>query len=91
MKIDNITQLAPAKALPEGKRGDEATAATKGGAADTSANVSRLRQSGTDTSQDIDSVRVEELRRAIAEGRLEIRVDKIADGLIDSLRERLEP
>ena len=38
----------------------------------------------TDSSQDIDMARVNEIRQAISEGRLEIRSERIADGLIAS-------
>ncbi|MCX2780099.1 flagellar biosynthesis anti-sigma factor FlgM [Microbulbifer thermotolerans] len=89
MKIDNIAQLTAPKAPRESARNETAPAA-KTEAAEASADVSLLRQPGTDNSQDIDSVRVEELRQAIAEGRLEIRADKIADGLIKSVRELVE-
>ena len=54
-----------------------------------SAPVSDLSQSGNDGSQDIDQARVDELRQAIAEGRLEIRADRIADGLIASVQDLL--
>lgn len=40
-----------------------------------------------DTSQDIDTARVNEIRQAISEGRLDIRADKIADAIIASARE----
>lgn len=42
------------------------------------------------TDQDIDLVTVEAIREAIREGRLEIRADRIAEGLIASVRELLE-
>ena len=38
----------------------------------------------------VDSARVAEIRQAIAEGRFEINPEKIADGLIASVREMLE-
>lgn len=41
-------------------------------------------------SEDIDLARVAELRQAIREGRLEINAERIADGLIASVREQLE-
>ncbi|MFD2189655.1 flagellar biosynthesis anti-sigma factor FlgM [Pistricoccus aurantiacus] len=53
------------------------------------ASVTRLSQASTNASQDIDTARVAEVRQAISEGRLEIRADKIADGLIDSVRDML--
>lgn len=41
------------------------------------------------TSQDIDQARVNDLRQAILEGRLEMNTDKIADGLLASVRDML--
>lgn len=90
MKIENITQLTSAKTPREGGRGEAATS-TSSGVEEASTNVRLLRQPSADSSQDIDTVRVEELRQAIAEGRLEIRAEKIADGLIESLHELLKP
>ncbi|MCE9683072.1 flagellar biosynthesis anti-sigma factor FlgM [Halomonas alkalisoli] len=50
------------------------------------AATTHLRQNATDTSHDIDTARVEEIREAIREGRMEIRAERIADGLIESLQ-----
>ncbi|MCE9665024.1 flagellar biosynthesis anti-sigma factor FlgM [Halomonas sp. M5N1S17] len=49
------------------------------------AATTHLRQNATDTSRDIDTARVDEIREAIREGRMEIRAERIADGLIESL------
>lgn len=46
-----------------------------------------LSQAATDTSRDIDTARVDEIREAISEGRLEVRADRIADRLIESLQQ----
>lgn len=89
MKIDKISHLSPAKGAGESKSSDRPPAAADA-AAPGSSDVSRLRQPGADGSRDIDTARVAEIRQAIAEGRLEIRADRIADGLIDSVRELLE-
>lgn len=40
-----------------------------------------------ETDDDIDTAKVEEIRQAIAEGRIKIDPSKIADGLLASLRE----
>lgn len=40
-----------------------------------------------DASHDIDSARVNEVRQAITEGRLQLNADRIADGIIASARE----
>ncbi|GGX77932.1 hypothetical protein GCM10007160_01450 [Litchfieldella qijiaojingensis] len=53
------------------------------------AAITHLSQSTGDSGQDIDLARVEEIRQAISEGRLEIRAERIADGLIDSVRDLL--
>ncbi|EPC04551.1 hypothetical protein L861_04300 [Litchfieldella anticariensis FP35 = DSM 16096] len=55
----------------------------------TPASVTHLSQSAGNSNQDIDSARVEEIRQAISEGRLEIHAERIADGLIDSVRDLL--
>ena len=41
-------------------------------------------------SRDFDVARVAEIRRAISEGRYQVNAGKIADGLIDSVRELLK-
>lgn len=41
-------------------------------------------------SQDVDSARVGKIRQAILEGRLQINAERIADGLIASVREQFE-
>jgi len=52
--------------------------------------TTHLSQAATDVSQDIDTARVEELRDAIREGRLDVRADRIADGLIESVKDLLD-
>lgn len=53
------------------------------------AAMTHLSQRASDPSQDIDTARVGEIREAIREGRLEIRAERIADGLIANVREML--
>ncbi|MFO8044943.1 MAG: flagellar biosynthesis anti-sigma factor FlgM [Halomonas sp.] len=48
-----------------------------------------LSHEAANASQDIDVARVAEIREAIRDGRLEIHADRIADGLIDNVRELL--
>ena len=43
----------------------------------------------TDDSGDIDTARVNDIRQAISEGRLELDTSKIADGLVQSVRHML--
>ena len=89
MKIDNVSPLTPPNTVSQGKGGEKVSAeAPKQGAA--AGEVAHLRQPAADSGQDIDTARVDEIRQAISEGRLEIRADKIADGLIASVRDLLD-
>jgi negative regulator of flagellin synthesis FlgM len=55
-----------------------------------SADVTHLNQNGeANATQDIDMARVAEIRQAISEGRLQLRPERIADGLIDSVKDLL--
>lgn len=87
MKIDNISHLYPSTSVNQGKASDKVD---NGQRADTSGagEVAHLR-APTGDGQDIDQARVEEVRQAIAEGRLEINADRIADGLIQSVQDML--
>lgn len=95
MKINHSTSSRPADAAA----GDAAARpqAAPASAASPSAGLSvsplaaqvrdisaRLTQPGDD---DIDTAKVEEIRQAIAEGRIRIDPGKIADGLLATLRE----
>ncbi|MBD3895195.1 flagellar biosynthesis anti-sigma factor FlgM [Halomonas sp. ML-15] len=53
------------------------------------AAVTHLSSTGSHSSQDVDSARVEEIRQAISDGKLDIHAERIADGLIDSVRDML--
>lgn len=91
MKIDHHPPLSrttrPEQGSPNGKVASAPIAGTgKAGPA----AVTHLSPALQDTSQDIDINRVNELRQAISEGRLEIRADKIADGLLSSVRDLLD-
>ncbi|WP_406828099.1 flagellar biosynthesis anti-sigma factor FlgM [Microbulbifer sp. ARAS458-1] len=87
MKIQNITHLTPASTLREKSGNSVAEPATPSSTPGTQNNVSQLHQPAVDSSHDLDSLRVDELREAIASGKFEIRADRIAEGLIASLRE----
>lgn len=52
--------------------------------------MTHLSRGTADASQDIDTLRVEALKEAIREGRLDIQAERIADGLIASARELLD-
>lgn len=91
MKIDNISPLTQPGTVNQGKGGDKvSTQAPRQGGATSAGEVAHLRQPSADSGQDIDTARVDEIRQAISEGRLEIRADKIADGLIASVRDLLD-
>lgn len=58
--------------------------------AESPSSVTHLSAAGSrSASQDIDPARVAELREAIREGRFAINAERIADGLIESVREQL--
>lgn len=89
LKIDNISHLGhpnPVNSAKPGEKNTSVDASTAG----TSTSVTHLSQPGADASQDIDQLRVDEIRQAIAEGRLEIRAERIADGLIANVQDLLK-
>ncbi|MFP1679525.1 flagellar biosynthesis anti-sigma factor FlgM [Alloalcanivorax sp. C16-2] len=88
MKIDNISHLYPSNTVNQGKAGERVGSDGQRPDATEAGEVAHLRAPAGD-GQDIDRARVEEVRQAIAEGRLEIRADRIADGLIQSVRDLL--
>ena len=88
MKIDNSTPVSRPLQTEQGKAAGRATGGP--GAAAQPAAIAHISQAATDTSRDIDPTRVDEIRQAISEGRLEIHADKIADNLITSLKTLLE-
>lgn len=98
MKINHSTPSRPAEASAT----DSAARAAANGAATSSDSpaltgvrasplASQVREIGSrlvnETDGDIDAGKVEEIRAAIAEGRIKIDPSKIADGLLASLRE----
>ncbi|SFT56168.1 flagellar biosynthesis anti-sigma factor FlgM [Halomonas saccharevitans] len=90
MKIDNhhslprAGQAEPRDGSRKAQGADSALRQDAGPSATT-----HLSQSATDAGQDIDTARVEELRKAIREGKLDVRAERIADGLIASVRDLL--
>ncbi|WP_217908853.1 MULTISPECIES: flagellar biosynthesis anti-sigma factor FlgM [Halomonadaceae] len=87
VKIDNINSLLrsnPTQQRDETQKAESVSPATPGGMTRESTQLS---QSSIDESQDIDTAKVEEIRDAIREGRLEMRADRIADGLIANLKD----
>nr|WP_300307281.1 flagellar biosynthesis anti-sigma factor FlgM [Halomonas sp.] len=53
-------------------------------------SLTHLSQPHADSSQDIDMARVTEIRNAIREGRLHLSPERIADGLLASVRDMLD-
>jgi negative regulator of flagellin synthesis FlgM len=88
LKIDNSTPVSRPLPTEQGKAAGKASGGT--GASAPPATIAHISQAATDTSQDIDAARVDEIRRAISEGQLEIHTDKIADSLLASLKKMLE-
>lgn len=90
MKIDNQNPLIHAAQLPPREQPRKVEGAAQPGDPESGPGaLTHLRHGATDASQDIDTARVEEIRQAIREGRLEIKADRIADGLIDNVRQML--
>ncbi|XKH60278.1 flagellar biosynthesis anti-sigma factor FlgM [Halomonas sediminis] len=89
MKIDNIHSLLRTNQAPQREETQKAGPAKAPEAAAHSSSTTQLSQSNVSDSQDIDVARVEEIRAAIREGRMEINADRIADGLIANLKETL--
>nr|WP_272884780.1 flagellar biosynthesis anti-sigma factor FlgM [Chromohalobacter canadensis] len=91
--IVKISNLHPPTQAAQTEQSDAAQRTPRGGdSAQTNAPASTttLSQSNeADTSQDIDTARVDEIRQAISEGQMELDTGKIADGLIDSVRDML--
>ena len=88
MKIDNLNPLlrnTPAQQRDDAQKVSEAKQPET---SNTSREATQLSQSSIDSSQDIDMAKVQEIRDAIREGRLEVRADRIADGLIANLKDQ---
>lgn len=87
MKIDSTTSLIPTKQADQAKA-KSAEKATSQSA--TPSFIAHLSSAATaDTSRDIDAVRVSELQEAIKGGKLEVNAEKIADSLIESVKDLL--
>lgn len=93
MKIDSSTKTvgstgtsAGARTRPGGNSG--ATAASVGA---TTASLGGLQeaQAALDSTPVVNTDRIAEIKQAIAEGRFQVNPERIADGLIDSVRQML--
>lgn len=89
MKIDSSYQ-PPRPSAAEGKEASPRVQSGQVAAAGAPSSVTHLSAAGSrNAAQDIDPARVAELREAIREGRFAIDTGRIADALIDSVREQL--
>ncbi|MFD1215503.1 flagellar biosynthesis anti-sigma factor FlgM [Microbulbifer celer] len=92
MKIHNITRLTPSTSAQEATGNDHASKTAQRATTTTSApaapGASQLHPSSLPESQDIDALRVEELREAISSGAFTVHAERIADRLIASLSEQ---
>lgn len=82
MKVDALKPEAPATRAPTVRVATPEPAATQ---VEISRSANRLQQLG----EAFDEGRVHEIRQAIAEGRFQINPERIADGLLDSVRDML--
>lgn len=87
MKIDNINPLLRSNQAQQRDETQKVSGAKPPEQGSTARESTPLSQAQIDNSQDIDMAKVEEIRDAIREGRLEIRADRIADSLIANLKE----
>lgn len=88
MKINNTTPPNQLRSSEPSKIGSTAKVESIRDNAQASTTAT-LTQSSHASSQDIDTARVNEIRAAIREGQLEIRTDKISEGLLESVRSML--
>ena len=96
MKIDSSTKITGSVQSPAGPR----VAGTRPAATNATAGASSAGQTTTVVAAALHSVsgsepafnleKVEEIRQAIGEGRFKINAERIADGLINSVREMLD-
>jgi len=96
MKIDNSTKTIGTVPSPAGSRVAGTRPAAKSvttgspSAEQTSTVVSAALHSVSGSESVFNSQKVAEIRQAISEGRFQINPEKIADGLISSVREMLD-
>lgn len=87
MKIDNINPLLRSNQAQQRDDVQKASGPKPLETSSTAKESTQLSQARVDSSHDIDTAKVQEIRDAIREGRLEIRADRIADGLIANLND----
>ncbi|MDR5866472.1 flagellar biosynthesis anti-sigma factor FlgM [Halomonas koreensis] len=89
MKVDNHHPLRPGQIEPRDPARQPQGASSPADEGAESATQTHLRHSAADASQDIDTARVDEIREAIRDGRLELDPERIADGLLASVQDLL--
>jgi len=92
LKIDKTPPL-PRVSVPESPRGTPRSPEPPSRADEAGSNptvTTHLDKALTDTSQDINAARVDSIKEAIREGRLEVQAEKIADKLIASAQDLLK-
>lgn len=92
MKIDNsptVVSLGQTEAEKSSKSARVQSGAAPPPAPAGHSALTHLSPTPGNSGQDIDQVRVSDLRQAILEGRLVMSTDRIADGLIASVRDML--
>lgn len=88
MKINNSNPPVPVQIGGQSSVAGvkQESGAPKAASASPSFSVDRLNPALSDASQDVNNLRVQEVRQAIIEGRLQIDTGKIADSLLDNLK-----
>ena len=98
MKIESTSKISPATTVGTEertrteKRQDNPSAVQARGEVQISPLSTQLKEieASLESTEVVDSERVAEVKRAIAEGRFEVNAEKVADRLIEATRERLQ-
>lgn len=86
MKINNTRPPIPIHGGGQNGPTSRASEATTKSGAGSSSSLGQMNAALLDTKHDIDSLRVNEVRQAIIDGKLEIDAGKIAQGLLENLK-----
>lgn len=97
MKIDPAAKITQAATVAAEERTRSAKQQTENSGTQTRGNVqlsplaARLKdiEASLESTETVDSARVAEVKRSIAEGRFEVNAEKVADRLIDATKEFL--
>ena len=89
--VPSVTTSDVASRAKPAASGNRKASATTGEQVELSSMTARLQDAGAATSDApvVDAARVAEIKQAISEGRFQINPERIADGLLDSVREML--